>query len=168
MWYFANILEGNTYKYPENNITLKLFHKEDANPNDYATAYKKAVFEKTITVDQIEKGPIVQNIQTYQYNWNIIPSQQEGFKEPLIPNKEYKLRIYGDGKDVQSNGENYKCYDDGDIQPGSTREFYVVENTEIDNHYYRPIPIEDDARMNTKVSLIMIFMISLFVILYHN
>jgi len=151
-----------------NNITIKLFHKDDANPSDYTNAYKKPVFERTISLDQVEIGPVVQNIQTYQYNWNIIPDTKEGFKQALIPYKQYKLRIYGDGKYVQSNGANFQCYNDGDIQPGSTREFYIVENQEISSEYYRPINIEDDARMSTKASLIMTLMISLFVILYHN
>jgi len=170
MWYFANILPEYTYNYPQQNITFKLFHTEDANPNSWAAnPFTKPVFERTISVasNEIVVGEIIDQKQTYQYNWFIDPTVD--FKQGLKTPEKYKLRIYGDGKDVQSNKANFQCYDDGDIQPATTREFYIVENQPIDiNRYYHPIPIEDDARMSTKVSLFMTFMISMFVILYHN
>jgi len=167
MWYFANILPEYDYNYPTKDITFKLYREEDANPNSWgADSYKKPVFERTIPVSEVEVGPIIENKQTYQYNWYIDPSVD--VKQTFQSNKKYRLRIYGDGKDVQSNSANFECYDDGDIQPATTREFYVVNNEPIDTKYYFPIKIEDEARMSTKISLIMTFMISMFVILYHN
>jgi len=148
------------YNFPVNNITIQLFYKEDINPYDWATV-RKPVFEKTLPIGEVGPGP------DFQYNWYLNSNTKEGFKQPLVLDRKYKFIIYGDGKNVRSNPD-FKCYSDGDIHPGSSNEFYIVNNNEIDKKYYEPIEIEYDARMTANISLIMTFIISMAVILYHH
>lgn len=166
VWSYNNILEGYEYNYPKNDVTIKLFFEEDANPNNWSNAWKTPVFEKTIPLDKVETGPVLNGIQTYQYNWFIDP--KDGFIRSPKSNEKYKLRIYGDGKDVQSNSANFHCYGDGDIQPGLTVAFYIVDNNRIEERYYKQLPIEDNgAGMQAKTSLVMSFITAILLILYN-
>ncbi|ORY77138.1 hypothetical protein LY90DRAFT_501524 [Neocallimastix californiae] len=166
VWSYNNILEGYEYNYPKNDVTIKLFFEEDANPNNWSNAWKNPVFEKTIPLEKVETGPILNGIQTYQYNWFINP--KDGFIRSPKSNEKYKLRIYGDGKDVQSNSANFQCYGDGDIQPGLTVAFYIVENNRIEERYYRQLPIVDNGDgMQAKSSLVMSLIAAIFLILFN-
>ncbi|KAG4107379.1 hypothetical protein H8356DRAFT_974671 [Neocallimastix lanati (nom. inval.)] len=165
VWSYNNILEGYEYNYPQNDVTFKLYYEDDANPNNWSNAWKNPVFEKTIPLADVEQGVILNGIQTYQYNWFIDP--KDGFIRNPKSNEKYKLRIYGDGKDVQSNNANFKCYGDGDIQPGLTVAFYIVDNNRIEDRYYKQIPIIDNGTgMQSKTSL-MSFITTILLILYY-
>ncbi|OUM68863.1 hypothetical protein PIROE2DRAFT_19798 [Piromyces sp. E2] len=166
IWYYNKILPGYEYNYPVNNITFKLFYEDDANPNNWANAWNNPVFERTIPMSEVKEGPTIENGKTFLYNWDVIQDIEHGFKQSPKTNEKYKLRIYGDGKDAQSAQRDI-CYGDGDIIPGLTRSFYLVDNGRIIEKYYAPIPIEDDAMMNAKVSLFMTFIVSILLILYN-
>jgi len=166
VWSYNNILEGYEYNYPQNDVTFKLYYEDEANPNNWSNAWKTPVFSKTIPLSQVEQGVILNGIQTYQYNWFIDP--KDGFIRNPKSNEKYKLRIYGDGKDVQSNSANFTCYGDGDIQPGLTVAFYIVDNNRIEDRYYKQIQIVDNgAGMQAKTSLIMSFIATILLILYN-
>jgi len=144
IWYYNNIIY-DSYNYPTNNITLGLYYEDDANSNS-AGSWKSPVWERTLPMDQIEEGPtLTNNVRSYQYNWRIMYDENgfsnADFHQVLRPNEKYKLRISGDGKDLQRNPDN--CYSEGDIIPGITRAFYVVENNHIP--LYAHIPIKDAA-----------------------
>jgi len=146
IWYYNNIIY-DSYEYPTNNITLSLYFEKDANPNDWANAWKDPVWEETIPMSQISAGPVLtNNVRTYQWDWKLMYNDQgqdtSNFKQALRTNEKYKLRISGDGKDIQRNPE-LKCYKDGDISPGSTRAFYIVDNNSIPT--YEPFSIPDGA-----------------------
>lgn len=166
VWSYNNILEGYEYNYPQNEITLKLFYEDDANPNNWANAWKNPVMIKNIKMAEVEKGAVIKGIQTYQYNWQIDPAET---LKNLKTNEKYKLRIYGDGKDVQSNSANFTCYDNGDIQPGLTVAFYIVDNNHIQDIYYRPIAIEDNknAGIQNNTSIIITSLIAILLMLYN-
>lgn len=159
VWYYNNII-NEVYNYPKNNITLKLFYEEDADSNNWSNSWKKPVWSRTLNMNEIEEGPMLKNnVRSYQYNWMIIPLTTHGFLQSLKSNQKFKLRIYGDGKDIQSNAENYACYANNDIQPGITRAFLLVENNHIDNKYYSPIPIEDGASFLDRSTFKMLFLL---------
>lgn len=128
VWYYNKILPGYTYNYPSNNITFKLYYEDDSNPNNWGLNWGNPVFERTVPLSEIEDGPTFNGIKTYQYNWEVIAGTDHGFRQSPKYNEKYRLRIYGDDKDAQSNQANFKCYDDGDITPGLTVTFYLVEN----------------------------------------
>jgi len=165
-WSYIGIREGFEYNYPKNTVTLKLFYEADANPNNWSTAWKNPVIIKDIPVSEVEFGPMEKGVQTYRYNWHI--NQAECLIN-LKTNEKYKLRIYGDGKDVQSNNGNFTCYNDGDIQPGITVAFYIVDNNRIAENFYRPIAIDDkkDSGIKNKSSLMMSLIIAIFLMLYN-
>jgi len=165
IWYYNKIREGFTYNYPSN-ITFKLYYEEDSNPNVWNNPWDKHVFERTVPLSECQEGPSFNGIRTQQYNWEIIPDVEHGFIQNARIGK-YRLRIYGDNKDVQSNS-NFECYADGDIYPALTNPFYIVENNRITDKYYNVIEIDDDARMNAKVSLLFTFIISLFLAIYNH
>jgi len=167
IWSFAGILDGYEYNFPNSNITLKLYEEEDSNPNTNGNTWDSPVFERTIPLTEVEEGPVIDRIRTYKYNWFIIPTIEEGFKKTPISNKKYRFRIYGDGKDDHSQ-PGFDCYSNGDIQPGLTVPFYLVENTPITMNYYKPIAIEDDARMNANMSLFTTIIITMLLILYYH
>lgn len=144
IWYYNNIIY-DSYNYPTNNITIGLYYEDDANYNS-ASSWKSPVFERTLTLDQIEEGPtLTGNVRSYQYNWKIMYDENGAnnadFHQNLRPNEKYKLRISGDGKDLQRYPDN--CYSEGDIIPGVTRAFYVVENNHIP--LYGNISVPDGA-----------------------
>jgi len=168
--------EGYDYNFPQNTITFKLYHESDANLNSGdITQWRQNIYEKTIPLNEVEKGPVVTgNYQTYQYNWFIVPNDK-GFKKQLTQGK-YKLRIYADGKDIHTNPDNFPCYSDGDLQAGTTLAFHVIGNEFINNGKFRTpavaasegMNIPDDARMNTNMSLILTTIIAVIIILFNN
>jgi len=147
IWYYNNILDEE-YSYPSQYITLSLFYEEDADPNSWASSWKKPVWVKEIPMGEIEQGPILTgNVPSYQWNWRIMSDEKgavntEGFQRNLQTNQKYRLRISGDGKDLQRNPD-LECYQEGDIMPGVTRSFYVVDNVELPT--YEPLAIPDGA-----------------------
>ncbi|ORX71735.1 hypothetical protein BCR32DRAFT_330071 [Anaeromyces robustus] len=164
---------GFEYNLPQNSITIKLFYEDDSNLNSGDTSqWKNHVYEKTIPIKDVELGPVTNNgHQTYQYNWFVLPTQDTGFRKPLTPSEKYKLRIYGDGKDIHTNKDNFPCYNDGDFQAGTTLSFYIVDNKNINRIGYNKSPkieIPDDARMNTNMSLILTIFITIILILFNN
>lgn len=171
IWYYNNIIYDN-YTYPTNNVTLSLFYEEDANSNNWASSWKKPVWTKTLSISEIENGPtLTNNVKSYQWDWKINyddDRENKGFIQALRTNEKYKLRISGDGKDLQTNSDNFKCYHDGDIMPGSTRAFYIVENNALSNKYYAPINVPDGAfsRYITHTTL-NIFLILFTLVLYN-
>jgi len=167
-WFYNKILAGYTYNYPSSNITFKLFYEDDSNPNNWGLAWGNPVFERTVPISQIEDGPIISGSKTYQYNWEVITDTDHGFKQSPKSAEKYRLRIYGDDKDAQSNQAGFQCYSDGDISPGLTVPFYLVENQRITDKYYQVMEIEDDARMNAKVSLYITFIATILLVLYNN
>jgi len=105
------------------------------------------VWEETIPMSKIEEGPtLTNNVRTYQWNWRLLYNETgqdtKNFKQALRTNEKYKLRISGDGKDIQRNPD-LKCYQDGDIAPGATRPFFIVDNNKIPS--YGPLAIPDHA-----------------------
>eukprot|EP00833_Pecoramyces_ruminatium_P002334 jgi/Orpsp1_1/1176366/evm.model.c7180000057323.1 len=155
IWYYNNIIY-DSYSYPTNNITLSLFYEEDANSNNWASSWKTPVWEKTLPMSEIQEGPtLTNNVRSYQWDWKIRYDENgannEGFVQSLKTNEKYKLRISGDGKDIQRN-ENLKCYQDGDIMPGTTRAFYIVENNHIPS--YEQMKIADGAFAISSIKII--------------
>jgi len=112
------------------------------------SSWKKPVWVKEIPMGEIEQGPILTgNVPSYQWNWRIMSDEKgavntEGFQRNLQTNQKYRLRISGDGKDLQRNPD-LECYQEGDIMPGVTRSFYVVDNVELPT--YEPLAIPDGA-----------------------
>jgi len=149
IWYYNNLM-NEVYTYPTEYITLSLFYEEDANPNSWASSWKKPVWEKVIPMGEVEAGPtLTNNVPSYQWDWKILydgktgqPSS-EGVYQTLRTNEKYRLRISGDGKDLQRNSA-LQCYREGDIMPGVTRSFYMVENIALPT--YEPFAIPDGAR----------------------
>ncbi|ORX68068.1 hypothetical protein BCR32DRAFT_330223, partial [Anaeromyces robustus] len=145
IWYYNNIIY-DSYNYPTSNITIGLYYEDDANSNS-AGSWKSPVFERTLSMDQIEEGPtLTGNKRSFQYNWKIMyddtgAKSTADFHQILRPNEKYKLRISGDGKDLQRNPDN--CYSEGDIIPGITRPFYIAENSHIP--LYANIVVPDTA-----------------------
>ncbi|ORX40423.1 hypothetical protein BCR36DRAFT_364590 [Piromyces finnis] len=169
VWYYNNILDA-TYFYPTNNVTFSLYFEQDANSNDWSNAWKNPVWEQTIPMSEVETGPILTgNVKSFQWNWRVMYDENgldtKNFKQSLRTNEKYKLRISGDGKDIQRNPE-LKCYQDGDITPGSTRPFYIVDNTELP--IFNPIDIPDSAFSMLSFKPILQFIFPLFfIILIH-
>jgi len=91
-------------------------------------------------------------------------ASNEGFQQSLRTNEKYKLRISGDGKDIQRN-ENLKCYQDGDIMPGTTRAFYIVENGHLP--LYSPIKIADGAFAISSIKILSQIILPIAVALFY-
>jgi len=166
IWYYNNIIY-DSYNYPTNNITIGLYYEDDANYNS-ASSWKTPVFERTLTLDQIEEGPtLTGNVRSYKYNWKIMYDENGAsnadFHQTLKPNEKYKLRISGDGKDLQRNPNN--CYSEGDIIPGVTRAFYVVEN----NHMplYGNIIVPDGALTYHTMKILIQIILPIALALYY-
>jgi len=168
IWYYNNIIYDN-YAYPTNNITISLFYEEDGNSNNWASSWKNPVWEKTLAMSEIEEGPtLTNNVRSYQWNWRIMYDDKgantEGFKQSLRTNEKYKLRISGDGKDIQRN-ENLKCYQDGDIMPGTTRAFYIVENNYVP--IYSPMKITDGAFSISSIKILSQIIFSIVITFFY-
>ncbi|ORX40422.1 hypothetical protein BCR36DRAFT_416885 [Piromyces finnis] len=166
-WYYNNILESGTYFYPTNNITIGLYFEQDANSDDWSNAWKSPVWEQTIPMNEISEGPtLTGNVKSYQWDWKVMYNNNgldtQNYKKSIKTNEKYKLRISGDGKDIQRNPE-LKCYQDGDIAPGSTRPFYIVDNTELP--IFNPMDIPDSAFSMVSFKPILQYILPLFFII---
>jgi len=122
-----------------------LFKNEDANYNDYLNAWKNPVYTVTIPISQIEPGPERSDGKpVYQWNWDTNFYINEGYSQIPPLNIKYKFRIIGDGRDTSTNVKNYPCYKDGDLQPGATSSFFIVQNTALGLNY-KPLVIENSG-----------------------
>jgi len=125
--------------YPRHNITIMLFKDEDANYNDNINGWKNYLFSVTLPMSEIEPGPEIKELDgkpTYQWNWDTNFYVDENFVQYPSLNTKFKLRIFGDGKDIIINKKNYPRYKNGDLTHGVTSSFYIVENKQLG--FYNP------------------------------
>jgi len=175
-----------------------LFKSEDANYNDYSkyifyfidiniiliiiliykfcfikilySAWKNPIYTITIPISQIEPGPQrTDGKPVYQWDWDTNFYANSGYTQPPNLHAQYKFRIIGDGKDISTNKANYDCYVDGDLTPGSTSSFYIVENRALGLDY-KPLVIENGGYSilkSTKLitSIILSITVSLLILL---
>jgi len=123
--------------YPRNNITIMLFKNEDANYNDNINGWKNYLFSVTLPMSEIEPGPEIKELEgkpTYQWNWDTNFYVDKNFIQYPSLNTKFKLRIFGDGKDIVINKKNYPRYKNGDLTHGVTSAFYIVENKQLGNY----------------------------------
>jgi len=123
--------------YPRNNITIMLFKNEDANYNDNINGWKNHLFSVTIPMSEVEPGPEIKELEgkpTYQWNWDTNFYVDKNFIQYPSLNTKFKLRIFGDGKDIVINKKNYPRYKNGDLTHGVTSAFYIVENKQLGNY----------------------------------
>ncbi|KAG4095201.1 hypothetical protein H8356DRAFT_1689538 [Neocallimastix lanati (nom. inval.)] len=163
IWYYDN--RGFDVVYPSVNITFLLFKSEDANYNDYINAWKNPIFTKTLKLSEIQPGPQrTDGKPVYQWDWDTnFYSDEESYTQPPSLNAQYKFRIVGDGKDIKTNADHFDCYRDGDLTPGSTSAFYIVENKPLGNNY-KPLVIENSALSIYKSAKFMTTIIILFIV----